>query len=140
MFSARVQLLENADLELLEKWRNEFASADLELPEGWSGEGVATATARTKDGELLGSLTATLVNGVTLDPLLLRPGASRTEALAGLFALTNSLEYQAQLNGAVASFIAVPNLLPDYQSLVLRCGFQETAQHCKLFRRSLRGK
>lgn len=138
MFDTSVLPPTQQDIEQLEQWRREFAAADLELPEGYVNDGVATAVARRRDGSLIGSLTAEIITAVSLDPLLLNPQAGRTEALAGLFALTRALEYQASLNGAAASFIAVPNLLPQYQALVERCGFEPTAQHCKLYRHSLR--
>jgi len=140
VFDVDVVEMRDSDVEQLEKWRGEFAEADLELPEGYANDGVATAVARRKDGTLIGSLTASIITAVSLDPLLRNPSAGRMETLSGLFALTRTLEYQARLNGAAASFIAVPNLLPEYQSLVEKCGFEPTAANCKLYRHSLRHK
>src|SRR5438477_3709171 len=105
MFDAQVTIPTDADIKQLEQWRREFAAADLELPEGYSGDGIATAIAVDRKGGLLGSLTAEIITAVSLDPLIRNPAAGRTETLAGLFALTNALEYQAKMNGAVASFI-----------------------------------
>src|SRR5690242_3521379 len=99
MFDSEITVPNENDIKLLEQWRKQFAAADLELPEGYNGDGVATAIAVGKDGKLLGSLTASIVYAVSLDPLILNPGAGRAEALAGLFALTRSLEYQAKING-----------------------------------------
>jgi hypothetical protein len=138
MFATQVSIPTDADIAQLETWRRQFVAAELELPEGYVNEGVATAVARTQDGRLLGSLTGTLVTGFSLDPLLLRPGTEHKEALAGLFALTNTLEYQAQLNGAAASLVAIPDLLPAYQHLIKKCGFKQTAEFCKIYRRSYR--
>ncbi|SRR6266550_1638245 len=138
MLDVSVQIPTANDIEQLERWRQDFAAADLELPEGYANDGVATAVARNKKGDLIGSLTAEIILAASLDPFIRNPLAGRHESLSGLFALTRALEYQAQLAGAAASFIAVPNLLPDYQALVKRCGYDETAQSCKLFRRSFR--
>lgn len=138
MFDTAILPPTQEDFTLLEQWRREFDAADLELPEGYAGNGVATAVARRKDGSLIGSLTAEIITAASLDPVLLNPHAGRSEKLAALFALTRAMEYQASLNGAAASFIAVPNLLPEYQALVQRCGFEETAQACKLYRHFLR--
>ena len=138
MFDSEITIPNDADIRQLEQWRKEFAAADLELPEGYNGDGVATAIAVGKDGQLLGSLTGSIVYAVSLDPLILNPRAGRTEALAGLFALTRSLEYQAKLNGVAASFIAVPDSLPMYQELVKKCGFTPTAELCKIYRHSFK--
>ena len=134
MFDAVVRMPTDPEILQLEQWRKEFAAADLEFP---VGPGVATAVARRRDGSLIGSLSASIITAVSLDPLIRNPDAGRAETLAGLFALTANLEYQAQLNGAAASFIAIPNLLSDYQELVQKLGFSETAQHCRIFRRTL---
>jgi hypothetical protein len=138
MFDAEITIPTKSDIELLEQWKKEFAAADLELPEGYNGDGIATAIAINKEGKLLGSLTASIVYAVSLDPLIRNPHATRVEMLAGLFALTRALEYQAKLNGAAASFIAVPDSLPQYQELVKKCGFEPTAEACKLYRHSFR--
>jgi hypothetical protein len=138
VFSTQITPPSDTDIIQLEKWRKEFATADLELPENYVSDGVATAVAKTKEGKLIGSLTASIILAVSLDPLIRNPDSGRTETLAGLFALTRALEYQAALNGAAASFIAVPNLLPNYQELVVKCGFEPTAQHCSLYRHSFR--
>lgn len=137
MFSTQVTIPTDEDIRQLERWRLLFAEADLELPENYASDGVATAVAKTKEGKLIGSLTASIILAVSLDPLIRNPEIPRTEMLAGLFALTRALEYQAKLNGAAAAFIAVPNLLPEYQKLVVKCGFEPTAENCKLFRHSL---
>jgi len=138
MFDAEVTTPNPEDLKLLEQWRREFVAADLELPEGYTGDGIATAIAVGKNGTLLGSLTASIVYAVSLDPLIRNPSAGRGEVLAGLFALTRALEYQAKLNGVVASYIAVPNSLPIYKELVKKCGFEPTAESCTLYRHSFR--
>lgn len=116
----------------LEQWRKDFPAADLEIP---SGPGTATAVARRADGTLIESLSASIITAVSLDPLLRDPQAGKREVLQGLLALTTSLEYQAKCNGAAASFIAIPNLLPEYQSLMSQFRFSETAQNCKVYRR-----
>jgi hypothetical protein len=138
VFDSEITIPNDDDILQLEKWRKEFAAADLELPEGYNGDGVATAIAVGRDGKLLGSLTASIVYAVSLDPLIRNPNASHTETLAGLFALTRALEYQAKLNGVAASFIAVPDSLPEYQKLVQKCGFSPTAESCKIYRHSFK--
>ena len=138
MLDVSVQIPTANDIEQLERWRQDFAAADLELPEGYANDGVATAVARNKKGDLIGSLTAEIITAVSLDPWLGNPNAGRHERLTGLFTLTRALEYQAKINGAVAAFIAVPDTLKEYQQLVQRFGFEETAQHCRLYRHSFR--
>src|SRR6267142_6924399 len=136
MFDAEITTPHDDDIRQLEAWRKEYVAADLELPEGYTGDGIATAIAVSKEGKLLGSLTASIIYAVSLDPLIRNPHAGRGETLAGLFALTRALEYQAKLNGIVASFIAIPNSLPEYKELVVKCGFAPTAELCKLYRHS----
>lgn len=135
---ATVDIPTAEEIAKVDAWRKQFASADLELPEGYDGDGVCTAVAHDKQGGLIGSLTASIILAASLDPLLLNPGASRDQRFSGTFALTVAMEYQTKLNGAAAGFIAVPNLLPDYQEFVTRFGYIETAQNCKLFRKSFR--
>lgn len=136
MFDIQVGVPKDEDFELLERWRRDFSAASLELPEGYASDGVATAVARRADSTLIGSLTASICTAVSLDPLLRNPDAGRKEVFAGLFALTRTLEYQAQLNGARSAYVAIPNLLGEYQELIQKCGFKETAQHCRIFRHS----
>lgn len=124
-----------ADLEQLEKWRSEFQDGLLEVPNGYEGNGLETAVAEARDGRILGSLTATSI--VSLDPYIRNPHAGKAELLQSLFALCRALEYRAKRAGLVESYIAVPNLLEDYQSVVKRCGFQETAENCKIYRHRL---
>lgn len=138
MFDTEVTIPTDADIQQLEQWRREFATAELETPEGYAADGVATAVAVDKGGKLIGSLTASIILATSLDPLLLNPHADRASRFAATFALTKALEYQARVAGAAASFIAVPNLLKDYQEFVTRFGYEETAQHCRLFRHSFR--
>lgn len=126
------------DIKLLEQWRRDFAAADLETPEGYASDGVATAVAVDKRGALIGSLTASIIMAASLDPLLLKPGATHVERFAATYALTKAMEYQARVGGAAASFIAIPDLLPDYQQFVQRFGYTETAQHCRLYRHSFK--
>lgn len=139
MLNVDIDIPTTEDISLLEKWRREFATADLELPEGYVNTGIATAVARDDKGGLIGSLTASIIVAASLDPLLLNPAADRTAKFASTFALERALAYQARLNGAAAGFIAVPNLLPEYQRFVCRFGYEETAQCCKLYRRSFVG-
>lgn len=137
MFDAQVMTPTAEDIEQIEEWRKQFAEADLQIPNGYDGPGSATVVA-VKDGKLLGSLTGTMILAVSLDPLVRNPEAGRLESLAALFAMCNSLEYQASLNGAVDAYIAIPNLLPEYQKLVVeKCGFEETATFCKIYRRRI---
>jgi len=138
MFDVQVAVPRETDFEQIEKWRREFAEGQLEVPNGYGGEGVATVIGLSRDGKLLGSLTATIITAVSLDPLIKNPSANRKEVFAALFAMTRALEYQAQLNGARDAYIAIPDALPEYQELVQRCGFEETAQRCRLYRHPLR--
>lgn len=136
MFDLKIEPPKDDDIEVLEKWRKEFAYADLELPSGYAADGVATAVARTKDGTLLSSLTAQIITAVCLDPILCNPDASRKDVFVAAFALARTLEYQAQLNGAKAAFIAIPDCMPEWQKVIEKCGFEQTAQRCKLYRHS----
>lgn len=136
MFDLKIETPKEDDFALLEKWRKEFVHADLELPHGYVNDGVATAVARSKDGTLLSSLTAQIITAVCLDPVLCNPDAPRKDIFVAAFALARTLEYQAQLNGARAAFIAIPQSMPEWQKVIEKCGFEETAQRCKLYRHS----
>jgi len=138
MFDNQVRTPNADDIEQVEKWRRLFREADLEVPNGYSGDGVATAVSVTPDGALTGALTGTMVLAVSLDPFVKNPEAPSGDVLAALFALTNALEYQASLCGAVDAYIAIPNLLPQYQQFVeKKCGFEQTAQACRIYRRCI---
>lgn len=138
MLNVDIDIPNREDIAQLERWRTEFAAADLELPEDYASTGVATAVARDEHGALIGSLTASIIIAASLDPLLLNPVASRTSRFASTFALERTMAYQARLNGAAAGYIAIPDLLPDYQEFVTRFGYKQTAQHCRIYRRSFR--
>jgi hypothetical protein len=138
MFDSQVKTMIAEDEPILESWRKAFPEADLEMPNGYAGPGVATAVSIAKDGRLLGSLTGTMILAVSLDPYLKNPEAGRLESLASLYSLCDSMEYQASLNGAIDAYVAIPNLLPEYQKLIVeKCGFEETAQTCRIYRRRI---
>lgn len=136
MLNVDIDIPIQQDIAQLEEWRRRFATADLELPEGYAGDGVATAVALDTEGKLIGSLTASIIIAASLDPLLLNPDADHTSKFASTFALERAMAWQAKMNGAAAGFVAIPNLLPDYQKFIERFGYVETAQHCKVYRRS----
>lgn len=119
---------------MLEKWRAIFNAGEpvCELPNGYENKGVVTNVAVAGDKRTLGSLTGTMV--ITLDPFLKNPTASPIEILQALFALTRATEVDGMRAGAQEAYIAIPNDLPDYQALVEKCGFMETAQNCKIYR------
>lgn len=123
------------DIPILEAWRRGFASADLTLPFGYESAGVETAVALNSKGVITGALTAVIV--ASLDTYIRNPAANAAESLLGLHALCRHLESNAIRAGARESFIAVPHALAKYQGLVQKCGFVETAQECKIFRRVL---
>ena len=132
MFDIGLRPFKESDLEQLEAWRVLFQEGKLELPHGYEGTNVETAVALRGDGSTLGALTATLI--CALDPYIKNPNATRTELLQSLFALCRAQEYAAQRFGARESYIAVPNDLPEYQEIVKRCGFVETATNCRIYR------
>jgi len=135
MLDINVRPIKDSDVEQLEKWRQEFKNGSLEVPHGYEHYNVETAVA-VKGDRILGALTGTII--VSLDPYIRNPEAGTAESLQSLFALCRSLEYRAKKQmGCVESYIAVPNSLEEYKGIVKRCGFEETAQNCAIFRHVL---
>lgn len=130
-----IRPIQPRDIPTLEVWRKNFAPADLTLPFGYEDRSVETAVALNSKGVITGALTAVLVT--SLDTYIRNPEAKEAESLLSLHALCRHLESNAIRAGARESFIAVPNALAKYQGLVAKCGFVETAQDCKIFRRIL---
>ena len=121
--------------KLLEKWREIYNRGDqvLMLPNGYSRiPGVVTNIAKSGDGRILGSLTGTHLIG--LDPFIKNPNATPFELLQALFMLCRSLEVDAARGGAQEAYIAIPNDEIQYQEMMQKVGFVETAQGCKIYR------
>ena|SRR5258707_14162536 len=134
MFDTDHRPVRPSDLFLLEEWRKQFKEGLLTLPNGYEGPGIETEVA-LRNGRITGSLTATTI--VCLDPYIRNPEANHLEAVTGLFMLCRHLESNARRAGMRESCIAVPNALADYQKIVERVGFVETAPDCKVYRRIL---
>lgn len=142
-----IRPFKESDREELDRGRKEFTAADLENPHGFEGPRVETAVAIKGDdiesGRVLASLTGTVA--VILDPLLKVPGFKPTDYLAALFKLEAILTYLAQNTGAIDAYIAIPRGVTEdemraaasYEIIVRQCGYDETVQNCKVFRRSL---
>lgn len=125
------------DAELLDKWRREYPDADLEIVHGFISDGVETAVAE-KYGQLAMSLTA--VQAVVFDPLIQNPNKilSGPEMITAITMMERVLAYKAQASGAVDGYVAVPNVLPEYQKMVMKCGYEPTVQYCTVYRRAFR--
>lgn len=132
------------DEEVLEWAKEHFTAAQLETPHGYvrEGENVETAVAQ-KDNAIVASLTGTLA--VVLDPFLRTQGWRGDDLLAALFKLEAVLSYRARSVGAVDAYIAIPNGVTEeersaaeaYIRIIRRCGYEETIQNCRVFRRDL---
>jgi len=125
------------DRQRLDEWKKKHEEREgisLETPHGYRNLNTETAIA-TNAGKDVCSLTARYV--ISLDPLLIAPDANPQEVLQGLFKLEALLSYIGQTQGAVEAYIAVPNHMTEYQSLVRRCGYVITAENCTVFRRPL---
>lgn len=126
----------DADKELLEILRRRHSQSYLELPKGFTSPSVATQIAE-KDGRLIGSLTGTLA--LVCDPFIHDDeNANGPEIFAAVYLMERVLTSLAQADGAVDSYIAVPNNMPSYQSIVERAGYTETCINCRIYRRPLR--
>lgn len=112
--------------------------AFLDLPHGFVNRSVETAVAESGTSELICSVTGSL--GVILDPLIKNPEASSGEVMKGLLLAARSLEFWATTLGALDSFIAIPNSMPEYQELVKKCGYEEMGDGCRIFTRKLNGE
>lgn len=134
MFDTTIRPALQRDYAQLELWRKAYSKGSLELPHGYQDTNVSTVVAATQHG-ILGSLTGTLI--LSLDPLIRNPSVPGPEMLVALHAMTRHLECNALMAGARESFIAVPTEEEKYSRLVERCGFVETAQNCKIYRRVL---
>lgn len=135
IFGITLRPFTKEDEEILEPNRKAFVGGSLEIPNGYEGENVETVTILNGEGRIIGSLTGTII--IALDPFIKVQGTGRTESLQGLFAACRALEYRGAKHGAREAYIAVPDSLPEYQELVKRVGFQETAQNCKIYRRQM---
>lgn len=135
LFETSIRPALQRDYQLLETWRKAYSKGSLELPHGYTGPSVDTVVAVDGQGQLMASLTGTLV--LSLDPLIRNPLTPGPESLVALHALTRHLECNALSAGCRESFIAVPADEEKYMRIVERCGFVETAQSCKIYRRIL---
>lgn len=127
--------LRDADVDRLETWRRAYWDGDLEIPKGYNAFGVETVAIENNKNLIL-SMTGT--RAVLMDPLIKNPDASGTELMAGILLAERLLAYQGQTSGAVDAYIALPEKLLDWHEIVRKCGYTETVQHCKIFRRALR--
>jgi hypothetical protein len=123
------------DIAQLDAWRRAYPDAFLELPHGLNAPGVKSAAAE-KYGKLVGSLTATLA--VLMDPFIHDASAAGPDVFASVYMLERALAFNAQDEGAVDAYIAVPNQSVEYHRIVEKAGYVKTCQNCTIFRRSLR--
>jgi len=142
-----IRPFKDEDQSELERGRREFTAAELETPHGFAGPRVETAVAvkgeNINSGKVMASLTGTLA--VILDPLLKVPGYKLSDYIAAIFKLEAVLTYLAQDTGAVDSYLAIPNGVTEeekksaaaFVAFARQCGYEETVQNCRIFRRSL---
>lgn len=123
------------DIALLEKLRREYWDADLELPKGYVSEGIETLVSE-KHGKLICSATGTLA--ILIDPLIKDASASGVDLVSSIYSLERSLACLGQRSGAVDAYIAVPVQATAYHRIVEKAGYQQTCEHCLIFRRPLR--
>ncbi len=126
---------EESDREQLEQWRRDYAPASLELPHDYTGPSNETVVVTAEDGRMILSLTGT--NIVGLDPLLRDPNADPHEVSKALEMAEAILTFLAAKSGAVDAFIAVPDTLTDYHKFLAKRGYEQTAQHCVIFRKAI---
>jgi hypothetical protein len=124
-----------SEQEQLLKWLAEPRPFVLELPHGFTNEATETATA-SLNGRLLCGLTGTL--GIVLDPLIKDPQANPLELTTAIVMLARALEFWGSAHGVAESYIAVPDALPGFAKIVEACGYEPTAQSCRIFRRLLK--
>ena len=124
-------------LKHLEKWRQEFAHAELELPNGYSGPSTVTMVA-DNNGEIIASMTASIV--MVIEAIIKNPTASPSLLAEAAQRLEENLASHAALNGAVDSYIAVPDNeeMIEFHRVVRRRGYEPTATGCTVYRRPLR--
>lgn len=133
-----IHRLRDEEKETLEEWRHEYQPADLEIPHGYAGDGVETAVVDCPDtGVMMASLTG--IKAVILDPLIRNPRiANGAEMVSAILMLERTLSYLGEQGGAVDSYIAVPDCLPQYQKIVESVGYEKTCVGCSIYRRPLR--
>lgn len=136
MFDAYHRPLRREDVEQLEQWRTAYPHGSLELPHGYFGPAIDSVALCAGSGELIGSLTASVV--VSLDPLIHNPDAKHGDIFASLFAAERDMERRAREHGARSVFIAVPDGETSYHGIVKKVGFEQTVQFCKVYSRHLR--
>lgn len=129
-----VRPLKIEDVETLDRFRRGYDAAYLELPHGMAGPGMETAIVE-KSGKIIGSLTG--IHAVVCDPFIHDPEADGVDIFAGVLMLERTLAYNAQLGGAIDSYIAVPLQLTAYIEMVKRAGYSVTCENCVILRRPL---
>ena len=129
--------VEQHHLPQLEQWRTEFPHAELDLPSGYSGPATVTLVAEY-DGELVQSMTASIV--MVIEAIIKNPLTSPLVSAEAAQRLEECLAEHAALNGAVDSYIAVPDneAMAEFHRVVKRRGYEPTAQGCTIYRRPLR--
>jgi hypothetical protein len=129
-----IRPLKTEDVETLDRFRRGYDAAYLELPHGMAGPGMETAVVE-KAGKIIGSLTG--IKAVVCDPFIHDPEADGVDVFAGVLMLERVLAYNAQIGGAIDSYIAVPKQLKAYIEMVKRAGYSETCENCVIMRRPL---
>jgi len=106
-----IRPLKTEDVETLDRFRRGYDAAYLELPHGMAGAGLETAVVE-KAGKIIGSLTG--IHAVVCDPFIHDPEADGVDVFAGVLMLERTLAYNAQIGGAIDSYIAIPKQLKAY--------------------------
>ena len=129
--------VEQHHLPQLEQWRQSFEHAELDLPSGYSGPATVTIVAEY-NGQLVESMTASIV--MVIEAIIKNPAATPSVLAEAAQRLEEYLSGHAALNGAVDSYIAVPDndAMVEFHRVVRRRGYEPTAQGCTIYRRPLR--
>ena len=127
--------LSQGDIRLLDQWRRAYKDAFLELPKDFNSEGVKSVGLH-EDHRLFGSLTG--IRALVIDPFIHNPSYDQgAKIIYGLVKADAVLTHWGQEGGAVDSYIAIPNQLPDYIRLLGHYGYKPTCQNCTILRRPL---
>ena len=127
--------IEKQDEVEVERWAAAHAYAAFDLPHGYDGPSTLSAVAED-EGTLLAAIVGSI--GVMID-VIKNPDAPVVALREAIRKLEENITFHAAVNGAVDSYISVPNVpeMEEFHNVVQRRGYVPTAQGCTIYRRSL---
>lgn len=127
--------IEAQDVAEVERWADAHPHAAFDLPHGFEGPSTLGLVAEA-NGRLLAAMVGSV--GITID-VIKNPNAPPLALAEAVQRLEENITVHAAVNGAVDSYISVPNVpeMEEFHRTVQRRGYVPTAQGCTIYRRSI---